>query len=215
MIRILIADDQGGIRQGLKPLLGVEGEFEVVGEAQDGLEAVEKARALQPDIVLLDLLISNISGIEAIAAIVRAVPTTRVLALTSVLDDELVFDAIRVGAMGCLLKDTPPDSLRMAIQAAAAGKVQLEPRIAQRLVNQASDDDSAEPLTPRETEVLRLIATGMTNQQIGKVLGISDNTVRNHASSILSKLDVLNRTEAALYAMRTGLVSGGAQDRVV
>ncbi len=215
MIRILIADDQGGIRQGLKPLLGPDGEFEVVGEAQDGLEAVEKARALQPDIVLLDLLISNISGIEAIAAIVRAVPTTRVLALTSVLDDELVFDAIRVGAMGCLLKDTPPDSLRMAIQAAAAGKVQLEPRIAQRLVNQASDDDSAEPLTPRETEVLRLIATGMTNQQIGKVLGISDNTVRNHASSILSKLDVLNRTEAALYAMRTGLVSGGAQDRVV
>lgn len=215
MIRILIADDQGGIHQGLKPLLGPDGEFEVVGEAQDGLEAVEKARALQPDIVLLDLLISNISGIEAIAAIVRAVPTTRVLALTSVLDDELVFDAIRVGAMGCLLKDTPPDSLRMAIQAAAAGKVQLEPRIAQRLVNQASDDDSAEPLTPRETEVLRLIATGMTNQQIGKVLGISDNTVRNHASSILSKLDVLNRTEAALYAMRTGLVSGGAQDRVV
>jgi two-component system, NarL family, response regulator LiaR len=206
-IRILIADDHAVVRQGLRMFLSLDEEFEVVGEAENGLEALDRARLLRPDVILMDLLMPEMDGIEATEAIRRELAGTEVIALTSVLEDGLIFSAIRVGAMGYLLKDTRADELCKAIKAAAAGQVQLDPRAAGRLVDQVHcDAESAEALTPRETEVLRLIATGMSNQQIGMALGITEKTVKNHASSILSKLDVLSRTEAALYAVRTGLV---------
>lgn len=206
-IRIMIADDHAVVRQGLRMFLSLDDEFEVVGEAENGREALEQAKLLRPDIVLMDLLMPEMNGIDATEAIRRVLPGTEVIALTSVLEDKLIFDALRVGAMGYVLKDTHAEELCRAIKAAAAGQVQLAPRAAERLVSQVCDSEEAAPLTPRETEVLRLIATGMSNQQIGLMLGIAEKTVKNHASSILGKLNVLSRTEAALYAVRTGLVS--------
>jgi len=206
-IRILIADNQAVVRQGLRAFLGRDDEIEVVGEAHDGAEAVSLAIELEPDIVLMDLLMPGMSGIAATEAIRRQQPATEVIGLTSVLDDKLIFDAIRVGAMGYLLKDTQADPLCKAIKAAAAGQVQLSPEAVARLIDQVCIPDSREGLTPRETEVLRLVGHAMSNKEIGYTLGIAEKTVKAHVSSILSKLGIPSRTDAALYAVRVGLVA--------
>jgi DNA-binding NarL/FixJ family response regulator len=207
-IRVLIADDHSVVRQGLRMFLGLDAELEVVGEAADGAEAVRLAHELHPDVVLMDLLMPVMDGIAATAAIRRELPGTEVIALTSVLEDASVVGAVRAGAIGYLLKDTQANELRRAIKAAAAGQVQLSPQAAARLLREVRTPDTgpAEALTERETEVLRLLAQGQANKEIARTLRIGEKTVKTHVSNILAKLGVQSRTQAALYAMRTGLV---------
>jgi NarL family two-component system response regulator LiaR len=207
-IRILIADDHGIVRQGLRMYLGSDSELEIVGEARNGAEAVKLARQLRPDVVLMDLLMPEMDGIAATAAIRRELPDTEVVALTSVLEDTSVVEAVRAGAIGYLLKDTEAHELRSAIKAAAAGQVQLAPSAAARLMREVrTPEKSREALTERETDVLRLLAQGHSNKEIAQNLSISEQTVKTHVSHILDKLGVPSRTQAALYAIRTGLVS--------
>jgi two-component system, NarL family, response regulator LiaR len=207
IVRVLIVDDHAVVRQGLRMFLGLDAELEVVGEAENGRQAIDRAVKLRPDVVLMDLLMPVMDGIAATEAIRRALPDTEVIALTSALEDRLIFDAIRVGAMGYLLKDTRADDLCRAIKSAAAGQVQLSPEAAQRLVGHVTVREDVVQLTPREIEVLQHIARGMANKQIGFALGIAEKTVKTHITSIFSKLGVVSRTEAALYAVRVGLVS--------
>jgi NarL family two-component system response regulator LiaR len=207
-IQVLIADDHSVVRQGLRIFLGSDPELKIVGEARDGAEAVRLARQLRPDVVLMDLLMPVMDGIAATAAIRREVPDTEVLALTSVLEDAAVVDAVRAGAIGYLLKDTDAHELRRAIKAAAAGQVHLSPQAAARLLREVrTPEKSVEPLTERETDVLRLLAQGKTNKEIARELHIAEQTVKTHVSHVLDKLEVPSRTQAALYAMRVGLVS--------
>lgn len=206
-IRILIADDHSVVRQGLRMFLGLDQELDVVGEATNGAEAIDLARQLQPDVVLMDLLMPVVDGIAATSTIRRELPNTEVLALTSVLEDEKVIGAIRAGAIGYLLKDTEADELRNAIKAAAAGQVQLSPKAAARLMREVNAPNSPEMLTERETEVLRLMALGQANKEIARTLNIGEKTVKTHVSNILGKLGVQSRTQAALHAVRIGLVS--------
>jgi DNA-binding NarL/FixJ family response regulator len=204
-IRILIADDHTVVRQGLRMFLGDDPEFEVVGEAANGAEAVKLAHQLNPDIVLMDLLMPVMDGITAIGRIRKELPDIEVLALTSVLEDASVVGAIKAGAIGYLLKDTEGDALCRAIRAAANGQVQLSPQAAARLVREVRAPDSPESLTDRETDVLRLIAQGRANKEIASALQIGENTVKTHVSNILVKLGVQSRTQAALYATQIGL----------
>ena len=207
-IQVLIADDHSVVRQGLRMFLSSDPELEIVGEARDGAEAVRLARQLRPDVVLMDLLMPVMDGIAATAAIRREVPDTEVVALTSVLEDAAVVDAVRAGAIGYLLKDTDAHELRRAIKAAAAGQVQLSPQAAARLLREVrTPEKSAEPLTERETDVLRLLAQGKSNKEIARELHIAEQTVKTHVSHVLDKLGVPSRTQAALYAIRVGLVS--------
>jgi two-component system, NarL family, response regulator LiaR len=206
-IRILIADDHSVVRQGLRMFLGLDPELEVVGEARDGAEALRLAHELHPDVVLIDLLMPVMDGITAIGAIRRELPDLEAIALTSVLDDNSVVGAVRAGAIGYLLKDTEADELRRAIKAAAAGQVQLSPKAAARLMREVRAPDSPEALTEREIDVLRLLAQGQANKQIARDLRIGEKTVKTHVSNILAKLGVPSRTQAALYAVRIGLVS--------
>lgn len=210
-IRILIADDHSVVRQGLRMFLGLDPDLDVIGEAQNGAEAVRLAHELQPDVVLMDLLMPVMDGITAITRIRRELPDVEVIALTSVLEDEKVVGAIRAGAIGYLLKDTESDELRRAIKAAAAGQVQLSPQAAARLMREVRAPDSPEALTDRETEVLRLLAQGQSNKQIARTLVIGEKTVKTHVSNILAKLGVQSRTQAALYAVKIGLVEETAQ----
>ncbi len=208
MTRVLIADDHSIVRQGLRMFLSADPEFEVVGEARDGAEAVKLARQLRPDVVLMDLLMPVMDGIKAIAAIRREVPDTEVVALTSVLEDAAIIDAVRAGAIGYLLKDTDSHELCRAIKAAAAGQVQLSPQVAARLLREVrTPEKSVEELTEREMEVLLALAQGRSNQEIARALHIAEQTVKTHVSHILAKLGVPSRTQAALYAIRMGLVS--------
>lgn len=209
-IRIVIADDHSVVRRGLRMFLKQDPELEVVGEAANGDEAVRLAQQLQPDIVLMDLLMPVMDGIAATALIRRELPDTEVIALTSVLEDASVVGAVRAGAIGYLLKDTDADALCRAIKAAAAGQVQLTPQAAARLMQVVSAPDSPEELTERETEVLRLLAQGQANKQIAHALHIAEKTVKVHVSNILGKLGVQSRTQATLYAIRIGLVSASS-----
>lgn len=206
-IRILIADDHQVVREGLKMFLSLDEELEIAGEAENGAEAVEQAHELQPDIVLMDLLMPEMDGIAATQIIRRELPDVEVLALTSVLEDQSVYAAMRAGAIGYLLKDTKARELCRAIKAAAAGQVQLSPQAATRLIREVQAPESPEMLTPRETEVLRLLAQGKSNQEISSALVIALKTVKTHVGNILSKLGLSSRTQAALYAVRIGLVS--------
>jgi DNA-binding NarL/FixJ family response regulator len=206
-VRVLIADDHSVVRQGLRMFLALDPELEVVGEAADGAEAVRMARALTPDVVLMDLLMPGTDGITATGTIRAEVPATEVLALTSVLEDAAVVGAVQAGAIGYLLKDTQAEQLCSAIKAAACGRVQLAPEAAARLVREVRAPESPQALTARETEVLRALATGLTNRQIGRRLTIGERTVKTHVSHLLNKLGLQSRTQAALYAVRIGLVT--------
>lgn len=206
-IRILIADDHGVVRQGLKMFLALDPDLEVIGEANNGAEALQMAGELQPDVVLMDLLMPVMDGITAIGKIRQQHPDVEVLALTSVLEDASVVGAIRAGAIGYLLKDTQAEELRRAIKAAAEGQVQLAPQAAARLLREVRMPESPETLTERETEVLKLLAEGQANKEIARTLTIGEKTVKTHVSNILGKLGVQSRTQAALYAVRIGLVA--------
>jgi DNA-binding NarL/FixJ family response regulator len=211
-IRILIADDHAVVRQGLRMFLTLDPELEIIGEAVDGKQAVEAARRLRPDIVLMDLLMPVMGGVEATTAIRRELEEVEVIALTSVLEDKSVVDAVRAGAIGYLLKDTESDELIRAIKAAAAGQVQLSPKAAARLMREVRTPDNPEALTERETDVLRLLAMGQANKEIAQTLSIGEKTVKTHVSNILAKLNVTSRTQAALYAVRIGLVEAPKVD---
>lgn len=205
-IRILIVDDHSVVRQGLRMFLALDPDLEVVGEAANGEEALRRARQLKPDVVLMDLLMPVMDGTAATAALRRELPETEVIALTSVLDDSAIYGAMRAGAIGYLLKDTEADRLCQAIRAAAAGQVQLSPAVASRLMREVPPPQSPDPLTERETEVLQLLARGKSNKEIAAELVIGEKTVKTHVSNILGKLNVPSRTQAALHAVRSGLV---------
>jgi two-component system, NarL family, response regulator LiaR len=207
-VRVLIADDHEVVRHGLRNFLSVDPDLEIVGEAADGAEAVRLARELRPDVVLMDLLMPVMDGIAATRIIRAELPETEVIALTSVVEDASVIEAVRSGAIGYLLKDTRLQDLRRAIRAAAAGQVQLSPQAAARLVREvrAPESEPAEGLSRRETEVLRLLARGRANKEIARDLSIAEKTVKAHVSNILGKLGLQSRTQAALYAGRIGLV---------
>jgi NarL family two-component system response regulator LiaR len=209
-IRVLIADDHPVVRRGLSSLLNITTDMELAGEAVDGVEAVDKARLLKPDIILLDLMMPRKGGLEAISEIKQANPDARILVLTSFADDDKVFPAIKAGALGYLLKDSPPEMLLQAIHDVYRGESSLHPTIARKLIrelNQPPPDlpPTEEPLTRRELEVLRLVARGLSNQEIATELVISEGTVRIHVSNILGKLHLANRTQATLYALQGGL----------
>jgi DNA-binding NarL/FixJ family response regulator len=210
VIRVLIVDDHGVVRQGLRMFLGLDPDLAVVGEAADGAEALRLAHQLQPDVVLMDLLMPVMDGVAATAAIRHELPATEVVALTSVLEDASVVGAVRAGAIGYLLKDTRAEALCQAIKAAAAGQVQLTPQAAARLMQVVGGLDSPQALTDREIEVLRLLAQGQANKQIARSLHITEKTAKTHVSNILGKLGLSSRTQAALYAIRIGLVSSSS-----
>jgi len=209
VIRVLIADDHPIVRKGIRALLATEADIEVVGEAADGKEAIEKAERLRPDIILMDLVMPGMDGIEAIRRITARQPETRILVLTSFAEDEKVFPALKAGALGYLLKDSSPEELVRAIHQVHRGESSLSPAIARKLLQEISRPParplSPEPLTERELEVLRLIARGKSNREIAGELVISEATVRTHVSNILGKLQLASRTQAALYALREGI----------
>ncbi len=205
-IRILIADDHAVVRQGLRTFLADEPDFEVVGEAADGAEAVQRAHELAPDVVLMDLLMPGLDGIAATARIRRELPDTEVVALTSVLEYASIAGAVRAGAIGYLLKTTKLAELQRAIRAAAAGQVQMAPEAAARLVAEVRAPERPAVLSGRESEILGLIARGRAHKEIAADLAIAERTVKMHVSSILGKLGLQSRTQAALYAGRIGLV---------
>jgi two-component system, NarL family, response regulator LiaR len=209
-ICILLVDDHSVVRQGLRMFLELDPEIQVIGEASNGAEALDFLSHQKPDVVVMDILMPVMDGITAIQAIRKDYPGIEVIALTSVLEDASVINAIRAGAIGYLLKDTGAEELRRSIKAAANGQVQLSPEAAARLMREIRAPESPEKLTERETEVLRFLALGKTNKEIALALHISETTVKSHVSSILSKLGVPSRTQAALYAVRIGLVAEGS-----
>ncbi len=205
-ISVLLTDDHRVVRQGIKMVLDLDPELEVVGEASNGEEALRLAQRLKPDVVLMDLVMPVMDGVEATSEIRRELPDTEVVALTSVLEDASVAGAVKAGAIGYLLKNTGGEELRRAIKAAAAGQVQLAPEAAARLMREVQTPETPEALTEREMDVLRLLARGQANKQIARSLYIGEKTVKTHVRNILIKLKVRSRTQAALYAARTGLV---------
>lgn len=209
-ITILIVDDHAVVRQGLRTFLELQADMALVGEADNGRTAVELAQRLAPDLVLMDLVMPQMDGIEAIRQIRAVSPKTQVLVLTSFTEDDKVFPAIKAGALGYLLKDVAPGDLIKAVQAAARGEAQLHPEIAKKLMGELTGKTGAatpDALTERELEVLRLIARGLNNQEIAAALTISHKTVKTHVSNILSKLHLADRTQAAIYALQQGIAT--------
>ena len=208
-IRLLLADDHWVVREGLRMYLSRDPGFEIVGEADNGAAAVQLARDRRPDVVLMDLAMPVMDGVAAIQAIRAEAPGVEVVALTSVLDEEMVVVAVKAGAIGYLHKDARGEELKEAIRAAAAGRVHLSPQAAARLLREVrapEPTETPEPLTEREREVLRLVSLGLANKEVARRLGIGEGTVKTHVSSLLAKLRVQSRTQAALHAVRMGLV---------
>lgn len=209
-IRLFIADDHAIVRSGIRAVAATQPDIEVVGEAENGRIAVELVAQLQPDVVLMDLVMPEMDGIEAIRQITEADPTARILVLTSFAADDKVFPAIKAGAMGYLLKESGADELLEAIRGVHGGETMLHPAIARRLLDEVARPSKAqppteEPLTEREVDVLRLVARGQSNREIAAELVISEATVRTHVSNVLAKLHLASRTQAALYALREGI----------
>ncbi len=210
-IRVLITDDHAIVRKGIRALLATEPDIEVVGEAGDGAEAVAQAQALKPDVVLMDLVMPRMDGIEATRTITGLLRDTRILVLTSFAADDKVFPAIKAGALGYLLKDSGPFDLLQGIRSVHRGQPTLEPSIASKvlfeLAHPAKEPLTTDPLTAREMDVLRLVAQGRSNREIAEKLVITELTVSTHVSNILGKLHLASRTQAALFALREGLAS--------
>jgi two-component system, NarL family, response regulator LiaR len=209
VIRVLVVDDHAVVRRGLRTFLELQDEIEVVGEAEDGEEALNEAERLDPDVVLLDLVMPRVDGITALHGLRERSPRSRVIVLTTFLDDDKLLPAVRAGAAGYLLKDVEPRELVGAIRTVHAGKALLHPEVTARVLAELVASDRPRPaslLTPRETEVLALIARGQPNKVIARELGVSEKTVKTHVSNLLGKLGVADRTQAALYAVREGLV---------
>jgi two-component system, NarL family, response regulator LiaR len=210
-IRVLIADDHAVVRQGLRTFLELQRDIEVVGDVADGEQAVAAVRERRPDVVLMDLVMPRLDGVEAMRVILGERPATRVIALTSFLDDDKVLPAVRAGAAGYLLKDVEPQELVRAIRTVQAGESLLHPAVTTRVMRELADPSPVAPgpradLTEREREVLSLLARGLANKLIARELGIAEKTVKAHVSSILAKLGVSDRTQAALMAVRRGWV---------
>lgn len=210
-IRVLIADDHAVVREGLRTLINTEPRMIVIGEAQDGREAVQQSLALQPDVLLLDMVMPHKGGLQVIEEVRQENPQARILVLTSFAGDDVVFPAIKSGALGYLLKNSSPQRLLHAIQEVYRGEPSMSPAIAKKLMLEMRTPSelppTEDPLTAREVEVLLLLAQGLTNQEIAERLFIGEGTVRTHVSNILGKLHLANRTQAALYALREGLAS--------
>lgn len=208
-IRVFVADDHAVVRKGIEALIATEEGMEVAGTAANGEEAVVRVANSNPDVILLDLQMPRKDGIEAIAEIKQADPRARILVLTSFSDDDKVFAAIKAGALGYILKDASPHELLAAIRNVHAGRSSLDPKIALTLIHELSKPSklppTEEPLTEREMEILKLVARGLSNQQIAEEFVISERTARTHISNILAKLHLANRTQAALYALRQGI----------
>lgn len=211
MIRVLIADDHPVVRDGLRGLMEIQPDIEVVGEARDGIEAVDQARSLKPDVMLLDMVMPGKDGVQAIIEIKEENPEARILVLTSYAEGEMAFPAIKAGALGYLLKDSSPEELLQAIHNVYRGQISLHPTVARMLVEELGQPSelppTEEPLTEREVDVLQLVAQGMSNQEIAETLVVGERTVSTHVSNILDKLHLANRTQATLYALRKGLAS--------
>ena len=208
-IKVLLVDDHSVVRQGLRMFLNLEEDLDVVGEAENGAEALERIGELNPDVVLMDLMMPVMDGIEAIEKAKTQYPDVELVALTSVLEDRSVVKAVKAGAIGYLLKDTEAGELCKAIKAAAAGKVQLSPEASTRLMKALQAGDPLEELTERELEVLIALSQGKSNKDVADQLCVTEKTVKTHVSNVLSKLGVKSRTQAALYAWQTGLVKPG------
>jgi two-component system, NarL family, response regulator LiaR len=210
-ITVLIVDDHAVVRQGLRTFLDLQPDIKVVGEASDGTEALAQAQTLLPDIILMDLVMPNQDGVSATRAITSAVPSSKVLVLTSFSEDEKVFASIKAGAHGYLMKDVLPPELVKAIRTVYRGEAQLHPEIARKLMNEFSMPVPTAPkhdLTERELDVLRLIAQGKSNKEIAEDLILSEKTVKTHVSNILQKLHLSDRTQAAVYALKQKIVEG-------
>ncbi|MCB0016137.1 MAG: response regulator transcription factor [Anaerolineales bacterium] len=212
-ISVLIVDDHVIVRKGTRALLDRIPDFEVVGEAGNGKEAIAQAKALQPDVILMDLMMPEMDGIEAIGQITASRPDSRILALTSFAADDKLFPAIKAGALGYMLKDADPEELIRAIHQVHRGEPSLNPSMARKVLQELGRPQTAppapgpDPLTERELEVLQLVAKGLTNQQMAEQLTIAEVTIRTHVSNILSKLHLANRVQATLYALREGLTT--------
>jgi DNA-binding NarL/FixJ family response regulator len=205
-IRVLIVDDHAVVREGLRAFLELQDRVEVIGEAGDGREAIEEAERLRPDVILMDLVMPRLDGVEAMRELHEQVPAARVIVLTSFLDDERLVPALRAGAAGYLLKNVEPQELARAIRLADAGEAMIDPAVAARLVDALVEvrGDEGPKLTRREQEVLELIGRGLANKRIALELGIAEKTVKTHVSHVLAKLGVSDRTQAALYVERSG-----------
>ena len=211
-IRILVVDDHAVVREGLRVFLDLQDGFEVVGEAADGDEAIAAADRLRPDVVLMDLVMPRRDGLAAMRVLRERVPGARVIVLTSFLDEDKLLPALRAGAAGYLLKNAQPQELERAVRAAHAGEAVLDPVVAARLVTALAaggDDEPIDRLTPREREVLVLVARGFPNKRIARELTLSEKTVKTHVGHVLAKLAVTDRTQAAVIAVRSGLVDRG------
>ena len=210
-IRVLVTDDHAIVRKGIRALLATEPDIEVVGEARDGRDAITESQRLRPDVILMDLVMPGMDGLEAIRHIVDRQPEVRILVLTSFDGDDKVFPAIRAGALGYLLKDSGPEELVKAIHQVYRGESSLHPNVARKLLRElahpSAQEPGAQPLTDRELEVLKLVARGQSNREIAQQLAISEATVRTHVSRILTKVGLSSRTQAALYALQKGLAS--------